>query len=1051
MKKFIFKILKIRKNEASKIFYFFIFAIFLQSGVAVGESVASSLFLVNIGYEQLPIIYILTPIVMLVFYFPIYSFFVKKYDEDKFFKVSLLFLIVTNILIFIGIKLLKDILSPQIFNLLFYFTFLYTTIWAIALYTLFWNFLDSFFDILDSKRVFSIFSAGTAIGAIIGGTLVSIITEYIPAISLLLIWSIFAFLTYISLLIIKRKFKKISTDLDEEEDEGSFLKQLDIMWQNIKSSRYVLILSIVFFVSIILSTLLEFEYMNILSQDQDEESLASLFGKLFAIVNIFNLFVNFFLFNRLVLAYGVRNVLLIQPIAYLIAFGYLSIYLGFEAGLLGFFVVQGVLVSIDYNNQNFLYNGIKSNIKYQVRTFIENLGEPMAIAVAGFFLFFITGKITPSEIAYIGITLGSLYLIFTIILRYDYPKAMVANLKADWLDFSKNDKELVSNLDSKELIELDKYLKVDNLQKKSALSILYLNDIHKTLKLLLSYLNSVKIIQFQLSKKLLKDILNSKDSEIPKIIIEWLEKNSENLNINLIRELGVYGFIPSQKVIPMLSKNSPKLQATAAVVIWNSQYPNQLSLATEVINNLLNQKNKKTIKEGIYAIGESKHTRYAFFLSKFLKSKNFSVRKQTLLAIYELSDKTLSRLILPILEIFKNGNQTERELSLNILRKIKDSQSIIPLLKISSILRPYEKRKVILLIEELGLQSIPSIVTVLVEDRFSYNARSIAGRTLGKLAFAQFKALEEELIINEIKNAYRFLNFHQILQSELKHYKDDNLMLLSLFYRDIQKVVLEFILEILTIGGQLPDFEMIKTALRSNNAKSRGNAIETIEQSTNKKIFTLLLPLLDARDVDDVMAFYKSKFIVDSFSIEDILDIALKSNNSLEISIALEVISIKKENYLTLFRKKLREYPSPEIEKAIFSLLDKSGEITIVEKLVILIKNKLFKRFNIFELSSMLNSSNMIDITKNNFIYKDETKIIYIYVVLDGIASDGDCIYKKGDIIGFNYIFNNDKIKNIICSDNIKLLALRRESIIDTIYLYPEVGIEFFLTKSKQK
>jgi len=51
-------ILKIRGNEASKVFYFFIFAIFLQSGIAIGESVANSLFLVNIGYEQLPIIYI---------------------------------------------------------------------------------------------------------------------------------------------------------------------------------------------------------------------------------------------------------------------------------------------------------------------------------------------------------------------------------------------------------------------------------------------------------------------------------------------------------------------------------------------------------------------------------------------------------------------------------------------------------------------------------------------------------------------------------------------------------------------------------------------------------------------------------------------------------------------------------------------------------------------------------------------------------------------------------------------------------------------------------
>ena len=360
MGSFILKILKIRENEIFKVLYFFIFAIFLQSGVAVGESVANSLFLINVGYEKLPIIYILTPIVMLLVYFPIYSFFVKRFSEDNFFKTTLIFLILTNQnsisqTFCIGIKFLKNIISPEIFNLLFYVTFLYTTILSIALYTLFWNFIDSFFDILDSKRLFSIFSAGTALGAIIGGSLVSIITEYISAINLLLIWSIFSFLTFIFLSLIKSKFKKISTPEDDDENEGGFLTQFIEMGKNIKTSRYVLILSFVFFTSIVISTLLEFEYMNILSQGQNEETLASLFGKLFAFVNIFNLIVNFFIFNRLVLTYGVRNVALIQPIAYLIAFGYLSIYLGFEAGLFGFFVVQGILTSIEYNNQNFLY------------------------------------------------------------------------------------------------------------------------------------------------------------------------------------------------------------------------------------------------------------------------------------------------------------------------------------------------------------------------------------------------------------------------------------------------------------------------------------------------------------------------------------------------------------------------------------------------------------------------------------------------------------------------------------------------------------------------
>ncbi len=1046
-KKFNLSILKIRKNELSKLLYFFFFAIFLQSGIAIGESVANSLFLVNIGYEKLPIIYILTPITILVLYLPIYFSFIKRYNEDSFFATALIFLIFINILIFLGIIFLEDRVSKKIFNLLYYFVLLYTTIWSIALYTLFWNFLDSFFDILDSKRVFPILSAGTAIGAIIGGSLVSILTKYISAINLFIAWSIFAFLAYILLNLIKNRFKKSVIEENIDNKDEPIFNQFLVMIKNMKASRYVLVLFFLFFLSIILSTLLEFEYMNILSEGESEETLASLFGKLFAIVNIFNLLINFFFFNRLVLNYGVRNVLLIQPIVYLISFIYLSISLDIGAGLFGFFVVQGVLVSIDYNNQNFLYNGIQSNIKYQVRTFIENLGEPMGIAIAGIFLFFISGQISPFEIAFIGVILGFIYLILAIVLRYYYPKAMVNNLKLDWLDFSKDEKALISKLKKEELKELDRYLMVDNKDKELALSILYLNDMEKTTKLLLPYINRTKNIP----KRLLNSILNSNNPQIPKIIIDWIDTNKKTMDIILMKELGVYGFIPIESVTPMLQSNNPKLLSSASLIMLNSPYPHELSKANRVISNLLKSSNKESIKEGIYVLGESKHKEYAIFLTKFLKDSDFSIRQETLLAIYKLTDRTSSKIANHILEIFEKGNWIERDLSLDILSKIKDSQYIIPLLQKSSILRPNEKRKISSIINELGLQTIPSIVTVLVEDRFTYNVRSIAGRTLGNLSFTQFKALEEELILNEIKKAYKFLNFSQIIEKNIKIENNKNLKLLSRFYRDIQSIILEFILELLTIGGRLPDFEMIKTAINSTNSNSRANAIETIEQSTDRKIFTLLRPLIDGRDIEGIMSFYKSKFPIKDIKIEDILNIALNSNNPLEVEIVLEVIYIKKDNYLIKFREKLKD--KIEIRDSIFYLLENKTQYTTVEKLTFLTKHKLSKQFNLFELYMMLKNSTILELNSNEYIYKKREDVNYIYLILNGGATNGKVEYSKGDIIGLNYMLNKKHIRditNIVCNKSTKLLVLEVNSIIDAIYTYPKIGIEFLLIKSRK-
>jgi len=1028
------KLLKLRENEGKKVFLFFMLALFLQSGVSIGESVSSSLFLINIGFEELPTIYILVPVIIVLVYFPIYTKYIRRYSEDRFFQVSLVFLTIVNILIVLTIKFLKVYIPPFIFSLLFYFILLYTIVWATALYTLFWNFIDGFFDILDSKRIFSIFSAGTAIGAIIGGSLVSVLTEYMPAVDLFFLWSLFSVLTLIALVIISKTYRKIPVQEEHDDDDGIF-EQLAFMAKSIMTSPYVLFITTAFFVSIILATTLEFEYMGIFSQNQTEESLAALFGKLFVIVNIFNLIVNFFLFNRWVMSYGVRNMALIQPIAYILAFAYLSITKEFEAALFGFFVVQGIGVAIDYNNQNLLYNGIKSSIKYKIRTFIENLGEPLAVAFAGIFLVLLTNKLEPNNIAYVGSGLAFFYFIVILLLRAEYPKSMVKNFKSDWLDFSSDSKILLQNLDAEEIQELHKYTH-ENKSQELALDILCEYEPLDTLEKLLPYLNSTSRVNFEKNRPLLKMLLNYSDAQIPRIVIKWIEENMFYLNLNLIRELGVHGFISTKKIAPMFASSDPKRQATSAIVLLNSSFPDDLSQANDIINSLMKSENLEHTREGIYALGESKHSEYAFFISNFLEHENNEIRFQALRAIQTLSNTSMSRLIPNILNIFKEASSREREIALEILKKIEDSQCIIPLLQQSDILTPYERRSIISLIEDFGLQTIPSIVTVLVEDRFSHSARSIAARTLAKLAFAQLKSLEEELIMNEIKNAYRHLYTHYNIELYPNEKSHGRLKLLSDFYRDIHKNTVEFILELLTIGGRLADFEMIKTSIKSQNAKSRGNAIETIEQSTDKKIFSLLLPLIDARSIKESIEFYKSKFKVDFIDIEGIIKNALSSNNSLEQNIALEISYYTSTQYKSIFREILKKNPSGEVKNSILLLLEKKEDKTKVYRLTLLSQNFLFSSFNIFELYMLLKDSRIIYMQKGEEFFKDEPESVYVRIS-DGLPSHVD------EIIGLESLLREESPPVYACQDNLVYLQLQNKSIIQSIHAYPTMGIIF--------
>ena len=1035
MKTKLLNALKIRENESTKVFLFFLLALVIQAGVAIGESISNSMFLVHIGYEELPIVYILTSFVMLFIYIPVYTYFTNRYGEDKFFFYFLILLIILNLVILLAIEYGKELVSQEIYNYIYYLLLLYTTIVLITVYTLLWNFIDMFFDIIDSKRVFSIFSAGTALGAIVGGTIVSTASQFFSAEIVLNIWSFFVMASLAVFVTINKKYKKIDEQEIEVEDEN-VVTLVFTMFKNIKSSTYVLVLSMVFFISIIIATILEFEYMNILSKDQSVESLALLFGQLFIVVNIFNLIVNFFIFNRLVIYMGVKNVLLIQPIVYILVFIYMSVEVGLSAGILGFFVVQGMLVSIDYNNQNFLYNGISKKLKYQVRTFIESLGEPITISLAGVLLLNIGTTFTIAEIA---LFISFLYLILALILKSLYPKSMAQNLKEDWLDFTKKGSTVLNKLSLEEQKSASSYLNDDKntiLVAKFVATYSY----SKAIEILLPYLNKVSTEDFKTHKTFLVELLNSNHPDVTKVTIDWIEFQKDGLSISLEKELASKGLLSYDNAFNKLNDKNNSIASASATVVLDSQYPDHINKAIHVIEKLLKTGKDEDILEVLYILSKSRHDRYAYFAAEFLNGYSHLIKIRALETILELCNKNSNKLIESILACFINGSKKERFLSLEILNKIQDTQSLNRLFKHIALLSAYEKRQVSSIVNKIGLQSVPLLTSFASNTRLSYTSRSIATRALGNLAFEQFKVLEKDLIKQELENIYKYLYMRTIVLEEYAQTQDPYLLLLGKCLLDKKQVLLEFILENLTIGGEMESFELIKTSLRSSNSKIRANAIETIEQSTHKDIFKLLLPLLDDRTMREVIRFYKSNYTVKDYKLNEVLEHTFLSNIDLEAIVTIPLITKYDENHLNIFRERLLDKNTNKLIKdtILFELTQDKDYVNVVSKLIHLIQDKNMSGFSIFALYLMLKNSFVKDYNKETQLSNDA--LIY---VLEGEVKYNNTTYKKGQLIGTDILFT-DKELEIVCETNAQLLTIPKQNILDAIEIYPEIGIEFF-------
>jgi hypothetical protein len=953
----------------------------------------------------------------------------------------------------LALSLLLSSTDPATVRILIYAAKLYSVLWYIALYTLFWNFVDGYFDILDAKRLFSLLSAGSALGAALGGAAVSLLVDYIKVEELLLIWSALALLGLPVAIACRKNWQRLEVEDLDNQVQQSLGQQTKSLFKTFKNSNFALILGSTLFFTMIVTLICEYQYSAVFAKQHNEAELAKLFGTLFFCVHVINLFTNLFVFNRLVLLFGVRNMALVQPICYAATFIFFLLDNSYYAGIVGFFAYHGMLTSIDYNNTNLLLNALPTESKKQLRTFIEGVCEPMANAFAGAFLIFVAFFLSPIQISSVGLVLAGLCLLLVLALRSAYLQSMVANLKLGWLDFSSPQKESLLGLDALEISLLKQravYSEKDSEAALEAIDLLISNDSASGLCCLLSLIEKApKSLQKQASP-LLSKILAEQDNQNTQHILIWVESNYEKLDPTLLETLGKFGLISIQKGLNLQLSSSAAIKAASAVILRSSRDIHLTMKSLQTLDSLLSS-NESDKVAAIGAIGNLGLEEYAHFLLPYANSENQAISIQALASIEKLVSSQSVRLVAELLKLFTTLQYDERQVCLRIFKQIADANCISVLLQHSEKLTPAERRKIEDVLLSIGLKSTPTSLSILRDQNYSYKARSIAARSIAKLSFPQLEAISQDLIKAEIYRAYEFISFELLLSKEAKQLS--GLRVLKRFYQDSKNNAIEFVLELLTLSGKLANFEMIAASLKSDNKKDRGNAIETVQEACSREINHLLLPLLTAQHSADKVKFFRNKFAHKESNLSQILDNAIQSNFVIESAAAMQAIWELADNQseldsvaLTLTKKlhradKLNQI-CPLLLDTIVSLRcresrNDTGTPTPIEKLAVFLKLDLFSAFSIQDLSYLAETAELNDFEKSTKICKLGDKADTLFIIISGeLSTSGPSqskIIDAPNVIGEESLLGqriwNQEIDSLGCQimqvslNNINLLA----------------------------
>lgn len=930
---------------------FMILGAVLQGGLAIGVSAADSLFISNIGSDKLPIIYTVMPLLMLA-YISAYTRVLNRWGIDFLFVATIVILVIGGF----GFSFLLRTENPP--EWIYYVAMFYGSLWYIALYSLLWNFIDGFFDLSEAKRLFGLIAGGSAAGAIAGGFLVSSLSEVMGVSWLFGVWASSVLMALpIFWWILRNVPRIVGEDIGQEEDEEVSLKDT---LRAVLGERYVTTLALVIFMVSLVATLCEFRYYTIFEEYYpDEKALAGLFGQLYAGVNVFNLVVTLFLFRVMVRWIGVRNVALIQPLIFLAVFGFLLLNGGFAAALFGFVAFQGVMTSIEYNNQNLLFNVLPEQGKESTRTFIEGICDPVATACAGIFLLGAQQVLSDNELSGAGFGAALVCLILVLVLRVEFVKSMTANVRRGWLDFSRPKQEaaFVRTTDLEFLQNRADDVAAPERERLAAMERLWHLEPVDTVVRLLNFFPQITADLHPEAVSLLDRILLTDNPKVIDCCLTWAEKFGADCDPLVLGNFGRRRLVPVEIGLLKLRSPDPRDRCAGAVVLWESGRVKDAETSLQVIDDLL-EGNAAEMEAGWHALSMIGEIRFIPRLLPNLRSPDPVLRLRALHALQPLMGPDTSGVHRELLLVMAGSKRLEeRLLIIEALKRIGDSAIIEPLLCLTTDTVPKERRSLDNLLTSFGPPGVPAAVKVLCGTQYPLASRSIAAKALARVALSQLEQMVPGLIDDIVRRAYVVVAYRHVLKQNADW--GPGTLALGLVYQDLPRLMLELVLELLSVIGRLPSYESVLAALRTENGRERGYALESIEQACGRQLFDRLLPILDERPDKEIMAMGRTLGIDSDIKIETVVERSLGSAFPMEASAALQAkVEANPEQVQEICLRSLVAQPHPMVRMTALALMRRSDpnlphESTVVERVNELVQHVFFRNWGVRSLEAV--------------------------------------------------------------------------------------------------
>lgn len=855
MKALVRRLFNIYPGEEKNALSFALLGYVWAFAVSLGWKNTDALFILNVGAEHLPTTYCIIALCMIV----IASIMIRAYDKlqvHRIFITNLCVGIVFYTLANFWLRMYADTDSKFIWYVLRIFGWISFCV----INTNFWVFIDQYYHLGDAKRLFSLFTSAIFLGF---GTTGLLMQLGLPEVQNVVLMIIGILIVAIFLIIgIVKKIPHIHGEQDFDPaintDESSW-KQLILAVVKSKFTLFLMGLNFLNYVSVVLT---EFNYMTAFQDhfgggyagpvlNEETAPLTLFLGKCIAAASLFNIIFCLFFYSRLVRRFGLRNMLVITPFLFVATYFGWQFSLALIFPLMGFFIAESSLLVVDDNNFNLLLNAVPSRLKYKVRVIIESFCEPVGTLTSALLLSFFA----PSS-KVLSLFFACVLFLFCLVVRALYPKAIYQNLRQNVIHFEKTPKEWLQNLSEKEKnTSKSRLLELVRTEDPAALEfaiegILDFEDkelFYQFLDVIKASSPAAKILFIEKLK--ISDFAN--DSKLHKELLKW---NCHDNEVPLKGALHLFfakkGLLSSSEALADLTSSDPKLISASLIALKHS-YDFKSAIATTEhrtlslmhLKRLLESESEQDILMGLEVLAFDASQDDIYLLCPYLHHEFIGIARTAASAIAKIASPETSSCSKELLQELTSRPDPElRRHLINALGKMADIPIVEELLNCSIHLRPSERRHIEKIIYNMGPKLIPILLAMTKNSSLHDRTRVLAGKILGRLSVLDLRRELFEICKKEIERAQMYFYHHHTIteshpQQDLHVLKD---ALLSSYHS-----VVDFIIQLLGVAGEIEDVELLSISMRSDNPKVRSQVVETLEKTCETPLFRLLRPLLD--------------------------------------------------------------------------------------------------------------------------------------------------------------------------------------------------------------